>query len=44
MHTCDTPMCVNPDHLRIGTQKENMDDRDKKGRHRVNKISHEEQA
>ena len=34
MHTCDTPMCVNPDHLRIGTQKENMKDRDVKGRQR----------
>lgn len=23
-HTCDTPSCINPEHLIIGTQKENM--------------------
>ena len=29
---CDNPCCVNPEHLFIGTQKENVDDRDQKGR------------
>lgn len=24
LHSCDTPSCVNPDHLRVGTQKENV--------------------
>lgn len=36
MHTCDVPACVNPDHLRIGTQRENMNDMISKGRHKPN--------
>lgn len=31
-HRCDNPCCVNPDHLFIGTQKQNVADRDQKGR------------
>ena len=34
MHTCDTPLCVNPDHLRLGTHQENIADRSRKGRTR----------
>lgn len=32
MHTCDVARCVNPAHLRVGTQKENVHDAIQKGR------------
>lgn len=31
-HSCDTPLCVNPDHLFVGTRKDNMQDARAKGR------------
>jgi hypothetical protein len=31
-HHCDVPICVNPDHLFLGTQTENIADRQQKGR------------
>lgn len=31
-HKCDRPECVNPDHIFIGTAKDNMEDKMRKGR------------
>lgn len=31
-HHCDNPACVRPEHLFLGTDKDNADDRDYKGR------------
>lgn len=33
LHHCDNPPCVRPDHLFLGTAKQNADDREGKGRH-----------
>jgi len=34
LHRCDTPLCVRPDHLFLGTQIDNIADMDRKGRRR----------
>lgn len=33
-HHCDTPLCVNPDHLELGSQQENIDAMMERGRHK----------
>lgn len=32
MHLCDNRECINPDHLQLGTNRENVDDKVRKGR------------
>ena len=33
LHSCDNPICINPHHLRVGTQQDNIDDMTGRGRH-----------
>jgi len=35
MHSCDIPGCCNPEHLSVGTNKENSDDKVTKGRNKT---------
>lgn len=32
-HSCDTPACVNPDHLKLGTQGDNVQDASVQGKY-----------
>lgn len=35
LHHCDNPACVRIDHLYVGTQKQNMEDKSKRRRHHL---------
>jgi len=42
LHDCDTPACVNPKHLWVGTHTENMNDKNRKGRNGFPSLKGEE--
>lgn len=39
LHRCDVPLCVRPDHLFLGTLKDNTQDMLTKNRHTIEKLT-----
>lgn len=39
-HKCDNPPCCNPDHLEIGTHRDNVHDRMRRGRDHKSNLTH----
>jgi len=44
LHECDNPRCVRIDHLRLGTQRDNMADMDARGRRAPSNLPHVDQS
>jgi hypothetical protein len=40
LHKCDNPPCLLPEHLFLGTKKDNQQDMSKKGRHWAQRVTH----
>lgn len=38
-HHCDNPPCLNPDHIFVGTNQDNMDDMVRKGRSKISEAT-----
>ena len=39
LHRCDQPTCINPDHLYVGTAKDNVDDMVRRGRWKPERVN-----
>jgi hypothetical protein len=44
LHTCDNPQCINPEHLFLGTPKDNAIDKSIKGRARGGRSASQQKA